>query len=86
MDDKIRIDFFNGDEMLGDIYYITNIVKGKIKPLRQKVHIMDAYDMRKVLDYINSVIPIQEEDMELVHKTINIYCQNVIEKGEGKGI
>lgn len=80
VDDRIRIDFFNGDEMLGDIYYLTNIVKGKIKPLRQKVYIMDAYDMRKVISYIDNVIPIQEGDMELIHKTINMYSQEVIEK------
>lgn len=80
IDGKVRIDFYNNDELLGDMYYVPSIVKGQRKPIIQTVYVIDASDMRKVIDYINSRIPIQEEDLQLIHKTINIYCQNVIEK------
>lgn len=80
IDGKIRIDFFYNDELLGDMYYVPNIIKGQRKPIQQTVYIIDASDMRKVIDYINSNSPIQEEDLQLIHKTINMYCQNVIEK------
>jgi len=80
IDGKIRIDFHVGGEFVGDIYYVPNIIKGQRKPIIQTVYVIDSSDMRGVINYINNNIPIQEEDIELIHKTINMYCQNLIQK------
>jgi len=80
IDGKIRIDFSKDGEFLGDIYYVPNIIKGQRKPILQTIYVIDASDMRGVIEYIHNNIPLQEEDMELIHKTINIYCQDLIQK------
>lgn len=84
IDGKVRIDFYRGDEFLGDIYYIPTIVKGQRKPIQQTVYVIDSSDMRGVMEYINNLIPLKEEDMELIHKTINVYCQDIIQRQGGK--
>lgn len=78
--ERIRVDFYRNDELLGDLYYIIKEKRGIKKPIHQKIYILDAYDMRKVLDYINDISPIQEGDYSLINNTINIYSQDVIEK------
>ena len=78
--DKIKIDFNHGDKRIGHMYYKPNEIVGKRKPIKQKIYVLDTFEMVGVMDYINNISPIQEKDFDIINKSINQYCQEMMGK------
>lgn len=78
--DKIKIDFNEGDKRIGHMYYKPNEIVGKRKPIRQKIYMLDTFEMVGVMDYINKQSPIQEGDFDIINKSINEYCLTLLSK------
>lgn len=76
--DKIKIDFNDKDKRIGYMYYKPNIIVGKRKPIKQKIYVLDTFEMVGVMDYINNITPIQEGDFDIINKGINEYCLTML--------
>lgn len=72
--DKIKIDFNDGDKRIGHMYYIPKDIVGKRKPIKQRIYMLDTFEMVGVMDYINNISPIQEGDFDIINRSINEYC------------
>jgi hypothetical protein len=72
--ERIKVDFNEGDKRIGHMYYKPNEIVGKRKPIRQKIYMLDTFEMVGVMDYINKKSPIQEGDFDIINRSINEYC------------
>ena len=78
--ERIKIDFNDRDKRIGHMYYKPKEIVGKRKPIRQKIYMLDTFEMVGVMDYINEKSPIQEGDFDIINRSINEYCLNSILK------
>lgn len=54
----------------GTCQYSKVTTKGVNKPLVQRIHVMTKCEMTDVIDYINSISPIDETDYDNINLTI----------------